>query len=787
MKKIKFSVIAVCLVLAGLLLQIALPLVNGESPVELGVDLSGGAIVHYRPDFSGRLDAFHEMPREELLLLAKETLASRLSRSFSTIPEIVVRGDQAIVVTIPSRLDQGEVLELIGKTYHLTLRLVEGEASAGVAPGSETFEYEGRRLVLGDPVFSGDMLDVRTIGVDTRQSVTEIEPASARVTFGFEAPHDSAFAEFTGNNAGRMMAILIDDQVEWAGRIEGEIRGTGTLHGNYTFDEASEIAAMLRSGTLPMGLEVESVEAVGPSLGQEIRDLGLQALLLAVGLLTLIVGLAYRRQRDLLVTGLVSLACLLVLLVGMIAVFDLTLDLVGIAGIVLSVGMGMDAFIIVFESLSNTQHQPRQAPRRQLIRRAYSFRGDGRALFHANLTTLVVVLLLLGNERLKSFAIFIFVGLVASAATIGITRWVLTQMERTFPNSGSLSSSGGLRSWRPRIFRFRWAYGALVAVLLTAATVSWWQSPESLRFGADFQPGSQVTVTAAPEQLTPALDALAEGLPDVSLRHQILGAPEDQRHLVTLGATLTVEKIQSLVSPATTPSITHAELAAVLNEHGVAIEGTSSIDSKVSSRRLLGSLTVLGFSFVLLALYFAAQTSIEGFFSSQKPQAGPVGQRLRIFGAVLGAVVLDVAVVVASLVFLKIPINLPVVAALLTIIGYSVNDSVVLWSHVEKYHRESGEAVLEAVTRGVDSVLSRTVLTSLSTMVPALTILWVGLNPLADFARVMLVGTAAGTLSSIFVVGAAAVGALRRGDSGVAKEARPQNAGLVQQENGLVA
>ena len=154
MKKFKISVVLMSFVLVSLLTQLILPVLDGRSPVELGVDLSGGAIVTYRPDFSGRLAGFEDVSQEELLALAKETLSSRLSRSFSTIPEVVVRGDQTIVVTIPSRLDQKEVLELIGKTYHLTLRLVlqeqPGEATRDVAT-ENVYRYQGRSLVLGAP------------------------------------------------------------------------------------------------------------------------------------------------------------------------------------------------------------------------------------------------------------------------------------------------------------------------------------------------------------------------------------------------------------------------------------------------------------------------------------------------------------------------------------------------------------------------------------------------------------------------------------------------------------
>jgi len=129
---------------------------------------------------------------------------------------------------------------------------------------------------------------------------------------------------------------------------------------------------------------------------------------------------------------------------------------------------------------------------------------------------------------------------------------------------------------------------------------------------------------------------------------------------------------------------------------------------------------------------------------------------------VLLALALDVAVVLAVLALAAIPLSLPVIAALLAIIGYSVNDSVVLWSHVQSRAAEEAASPEETVTRSVDGILSRALLTSVSTMVPALTILAVDLAPLRDFAWAMIAGTVAGTLSSIFLVGAFAVRALNR-------------------------
>ena len=182
-----------------------------------------------------------------------------------------------------------------------------------------------------------------------------------------------------------------------------------------------------------------------------------------------------------------DLGCLLVSIGGLVTVFGLTLDLVGIAGLVVSVGMGMDAFILVVEALEARRGDGtaggstarRRAVTSSVLRRIYGFAGEGRTLFHANATTLLVILLLLMTERLRSFALFIAVGIGASVLTIFFTREVLGWI-RESGGRGGPDLFAGLRRWRPGVFRLRRVYFALVGAVLGAMLVVWlWQKMKS--------------------------------------------------------------------------------------------------------------------------------------------------------------------------------------------------------------------------------------------------------------------------------------------------------------------
>ncbi len=198
-------------------------------------------------------------------------------------------------------------------------------------------------------------------------------------------------------------------------------------------------------------------------------------------------------------------------------------------------------------------------------------------------------------------------------------------------------------------------------------------------------------------------------------------------------------------------------LADALAQESLSIESLNAVDERLSGSRLLRSCSVLLLSLGCLALYFLIQDPIERLVFARSLDSGGPRARLLIFAGVALAVLADLAVVLMVLAHLRIAIDLPVVAAMLTIIGYSVNDSVVLWNHVRRQPEATDQprqaSALAAVTTGVDRVLSRACLTSLSTMLPALSILILGLEPLRGFAWVMIAGTTAGTMSSLFIVG----------------------------------
>src|ERR1022692_48039 len=783
------------------------PLSKGKSPINLGIDLAGGVIVSYAPDFNSRLQQFQGKTNREILDLCKQTLSNRLASKLKTVPDIFVRGDDHLVVTIPAVDNYQQVLALVGETYHLDMRLVLEESGMPL-PGEDVFSYRGLYFKLDKPRFSGEMLDERRIKADAgNPSAEDPDMRSAYITFGFLPPYNAQFSAFTRQHMGKRLAILLDNNIEHVGVMQSEITDTAVLTGHFTPDEARDAALLLKSGTLPISLKMVALSTVGPSLGEEVRARGEKALLLSLLLLVLLLFTAYFHRTWFLVAGSLSLFCLLGLLLLLAATFQFTLDTAGIAGLVLSVAMGLDAFIIVFESLEprlNTFTSEELSRFGEVVAaKTYSFRQQGAVLLHPNIVIILIVLLLLQSDRLQSFAQFMCLGICASVITIFATRQLLFHLS-AMARQRRPDPIRWIRSFRPGLFRLRRQYLTAFALLCLAYLLVFARSSPNLgiHLGSDFQPGAQILCAATNEQLVQAgLKAAQAKHPASEIRYQTLNAGQqtDSRYLVTVAipaASQSLRKNDVEFSPLpsfgedgkdtrtasprppvptgkTIPVIQSAAapdivgIIKIFQANGLAILTVNSIDSKVSAERLSNSLVLLPISFVILLFYFVA---VEPFISSWLSKVftplaiNPLGRAQVAIGVVLSAMH-DIVVMLFVCAAFKISLSLSVIAAMLTIIGYSVMDSVVIWNYVraraeKTILRHQPVDAVAVVSAGIDATFSRVVLTNVCTLLPAAAILVANIEPLRDFAILIAVGTISGSLSSVFVVGPFAVMAL---------------------------
>lgn len=364
-----------------------------------------------------------------------EIIRRRIDETGVREPTIQRQGDDRILLQVPGVEDPERLKALIGKTAKMTFHLVHpqsgGQNLTRTPPGARWLPHaddgtgqERNVLIRRRIMVSGEDL------VDAQPS-TDAQTGEPVVTFRFNARGGKRFGDVTSRNVNQPFAIVLDGTVISAPVIrEPILGGSGQISGRFTFREATDLALLLRAGALPAPLTILEERTVGPGLGQDSIDAGKIASIIGMVLVVVFMGIIYGRF------GLMADAALIVnmfLILGALSVLQATLTLPGIAGIVLTIGMAVDANVLIFERIREEVRQGR-TPISAIDA------GYGRALttiIDANVTTLIaaVLLYIFGSGPIRGFAVTLAIGIVTSMFTaIMLTRLlVVTWLRRTRP------------------------------------------------------------------------------------------------------------------------------------------------------------------------------------------------------------------------------------------------------------------------------------------------------------------------------------------------------------------
>ncbi len=355
-----------------------------------------------------------------------EIVRRRVDEMGTREPSIQRQGDDRILVQVPGIGDPGALKAIIGKTAKMDFRMVDttmsvAEAMQGrVPPGSEILEgLDGGRaagdvyLVRKRVLVSGESL------VDAQPSFQDNQPV---VSFRFDTAGAKRFAEATTVNVNKPFAIILDNKVISAPRINEPIRGgSGIISGNFTVESANELALLLRAGALPAPLTVMEERTVGPDLGADSVRAGEIAAIIGLAAVLVFMMLSYG------FVGLIAnfaLGVNIVLIFGALSVLQATLTLPGIAGIVLTIGMAVDANVLVFERI----REELRAGRSVLSSVEAGYSKAMSTILDANITTLIAAAILyeFGSGPVKGFAVTLTVGIITSVfSAVTLTRLVL--------------------------------------------------------------------------------------------------------------------------------------------------------------------------------------------------------------------------------------------------------------------------------------------------------------------------------------------------------------------------
>ena len=348
---------------------------------------------------------------------AIEIVRRRIDEIGTNEPNILKRGNDRILVELPGLNNPDRIKSLLGKTANLTFRFVSQNETESFGTEKLLFENGTEAIVSKRIVLSGDNLTDAKPRMDNQSNETV-------VTFNLDRVGAKKFAKATSSNVGKKLAIILDGKIISAPNIiEPIIGGSGQITGNFTFQSATDLALLLRSGALPAPLNIIEERTVGPDLGQDSINAGIISLIIGFVLVIFFMLFKYK------VFGLIANITLifnLLLLIGILTLFEATLTLPGIAGIILTVGMAVDANVLIFERIKEEVKNEKN----QILAFDSGYIKSRTTILDANVTTLIaaIILFILGSGPIKGFSITLGVGILTTLFSVYFIARLLTSL-----------------------------------------------------------------------------------------------------------------------------------------------------------------------------------------------------------------------------------------------------------------------------------------------------------------------------------------------------------------------
>jgi len=683
-----------------------------------------------------------------------EIIRNRIDQFGVTEPVIVPQGEDQIVVQLPGLQDPQRAIDLIGQTAQLEFKLVEDQhginldelIDKAIAQGKLKPGYTPEELnqVLADKlppdteIYIEKSIDRTTKSVKRQPLLVQkkalmtgaaIKGAVVRigdynepyVSVDFNASGGRQFAQITGANVNRRLAIILDGMVRSAPVIKERIGGgKAQITGSYTSEEAADLAIVLRAGALPASVKVVQNITVGPTLGLDSIHKGLISGIIGT---LLVVGFMIFYYR---LSGLVASYAMvlnIIMLLGVLSLFNATLTLPGIAGIILSIGMAVDSNVLIYERMREEFHAGK--PLKAGIDGGYD--KAFLTIVDSHVTTLItaVALFLFGTGPIRGFAVTLSVGVLLNLFTalygtrvvyeyLIIKKWIsnLTFFE-AFHKKTSFDFIG-LRKITFIFSGFLCALGLLAFIQLSRGQGN---------LGVEFAGGAMVQFKA---QQPFTVAAVREALDQKGWGHAEIQPTDAGRGLM-----VKLKKSEESVGKMA------EEIGAALNKNIVnnrfTIEGTSEIGASVSKDLRKWAIIAILISMLGIILYLAWRFEF-------------------VFGiAAAIATFHDVLAVLGIFYLLDKEITLLVVTALLTLAGYSLTDTVVVFDRIRENLIKLRDSLGNIINISINEVLARTLVTSTSVFLVLIALLLFGGVVIHDFALAMLLGLIIGTYSSIFV------------------------------------
>ena len=689
-----------------------------------------------------------------------EIIRNRIDQFGVAEPVIIRQGSDEIVIQLPGVRDPERALKLLGDTAQLEFKfvaetqgvdidnLISQAAASGQWSGKSRELEEVKKLnrVLASSLPANTSIyfekekdkqtgieALRPILLENKVLMTGdmVKHAQVRIGQNFNEPYVSldltsrggkVFATLTEKNVGRRMAIVLDGVVKSAPVIRERILGgSAQISGSFTHEEASDLAIVLRVGALPAPVDVIQNMTVGSTLGKDMIKKGIMSGIFGA-LMVLSFMVIYYRLSGIIANA--ALALNILFLFSGLAVLNATLTLPGIAGIVLSIGMAVDANVLIFERMREEYSLGKSV-------RSSIDSGFGKALWtivDSQVTTLItaLALFLFGTGPIKGFAVTLSLGIVFNLFT------ALFCSRLAFDSLTAKKAIKKLRfmqfAKQPNInfMKIRNVTFSISAVLVLMGLVAFFQIARgSANLGVDFSGGSLLQYKAE-QSFTMA--EVRQAFQRSNMENVNLQEVENENRLI-----VKVKKSEAVVANLAekVSTVFDGELA----DKGFVLESQSEIGSSVSAVLRNKAVQAILISLAGVIIYLAFRFDIT-------------------FGlAAAAATFHDVMVVLGICWLLNVEITLLIVTALLTLAGYSLNDSVVVFDRIRENMRKTENFKISPtlINTSINQVMSRTIVTSLTSAMVLLALFLFGGSVIHDFSFALLAGVLIGTYSSIFI------------------------------------
>ncbi len=669
-----------------------------KDKIKLGLDLKGGVYVV--------MEAQTDATGAELAKLMEQTqviIEDRVNQMGLSEPTVIIEGQKKIRVELPGAEDSDEAIKTIGKTAQLQFVLGDGTV---VVDGSHV-----KDAGIGKDEKGFNAVDLEFDG----QGAVAFEEATRKALYGEVINPETGIAD-------NRIYIVLDDKVISSPGVSTVISGgRAQITGQFTDDEVTELAMLIRGGALPVGLKEVQTSLVGPSLGIDSLNMSVIAGVIGVGLILIMMIVLYR------VMGLVANIALLLyilLVFWVMALFSAVLNLPGIAGLILSIGMAVDSNVIIFSRIKEEYLVGGKSLRVSVDSGFHRALGT---IIDSQLTTMLagIILYQFGSGPVKGFALTLMIGIVISV----LTAVIITQfLMKTLVETKSLAKVKLFGLDKPR-FQFKKEFQFIkyrkvfyiVAIVLIVIGIGTGLI-RGFNWGIDFTGGTMMQFEM--ERKVEVAD-VERVLDEHGIDGTIVHAGENNTQII-------IRTTQSLENEER--NILFEDIYTTFDIDENNLLAVEQFSASVGDLLKMNALKALMIATVGMLIYIVIRFEWK-------------------FGvAAIAALLHDVLIMIAFYGLFYIPINNPFIAAILTIIGYSINDTIVVFDRIrENLKIMKKNKMDELVDKSINQTIVRSLMTSVTTVMAIVPLLVLGGESIREFVMPLMVGIVAGAISSITI------------------------------------